>query len=99
MLPALPLHSYVLTAQWINTNLSAPTTYIVDTQDILLLTGDPTTFGRLFGSCNLDTLAFVCTSEDGCPLEGSGGPEPSSAPMARGFDPNEYRLGNEFPLT
>jgi hypothetical protein len=51
-----------LTAQWINTDLSTPATYIARIQDVLLLTGDLTAFSNTFGPTVVVTLAFVSTS-------------------------------------
>lgn len=72
----------VLTAQWINTDSSAPATYVVTASccgNEVLLTGDPVAFGNSFGTYTLDTLTFVCTAQNGCPLPSSPTPEPSSA--------------------
>lgn len=80
-----------LTAQWINTDGSSPTTYVVTATgggNEVVLTGDPTTFGSAFDGETTDTLIFVCTAAGGCPLSASGSvPEPSGwlvllAPLA-----------------
>jgi hypothetical protein len=71
-------NSDILTAQWINTDGSKPTTFIVTSTaqgNEILLTGDPTAFINSFGSATVDTLTFVCTAPNGCPLATSV-PEP-----------------------
>jgi hypothetical protein len=68
----------VLLPQWINTDLSMPSTYVVDSGGVLALTGDPTQFINVFGG-NVDTLLFVCT--EGCEIT-TAAPEPSSLILA-----------------
>jgi hypothetical protein len=68
----------VLSPQWINSDLSQPSTFVVDSGGILALTGDATQFQNLFGG-NADTLVFICTA--GCSTEAAI-PETSTFSMA-----------------
>jgi hypothetical protein len=78
--------SNILTGQWINTDGSKPTTFIITSTaqgNEVLLTGDPTAFVNSFGSATLDTLTFVCTAPGGCAQE-SATPLPAALPLFAG---------------
>jgi hypothetical protein len=69
-----------LVANWVNPDGSKPTIYFVDSTtqgNELLLTGDPTAFGSVYGGQSTEQVTFSCTSN--CQALA---PEPSSFGLA-----------------
>ncbi|KAH9840862.1 uncharacterized protein C8Q71DRAFT_427196 [Rhodofomes roseus] len=58
----------VVTAQWVNTDGSKPTTYIVISDGVILLTADVTRFAMTYGATTSLTVKFVHQSTSAVPV-------------------------------